>query len=66
MKIIQIIDSAGIIVGLCDEGQVWELYSSRNPITKGHSIFWKLVEAPHFVRQNLGSEDTVIQDNNLK
>jgi len=66
MKIIQIIDSCGTILGLCDEGQVWELDSSRNPITEARSIFWKLIEAPHFVRRNVGSEDTIIQDNNLK
>jgi hypothetical protein len=66
MKIIQIIDSEGTIFGLCDGGQVWELYRSPNPITKGHNIFWELVETPHFVRRNSGSEVIVIQDNNLK
>ena len=66
MKIIQIIDLEGSIFGLCDEGQVWKLNSSPNPITKEHNIFWELVETPHFVRRNSGSEVTVIQDNYLK
>jgi hypothetical protein len=66
MKIIQIIDSGGIIFGLCDEGQVWELSSDRSRITQAHNIFWELVKIPHFVRRNSGSEVTVIQDNYIK
>lgn len=66
MKIIQIITADDDIFGLCDGGQLWRLHSGLDPTINTTTLHWELMETPHFVRRNSGSEVTVIQHNDLK
>ena len=60
MKIIQIIVKQDEIYGLCDEGQLWYLYSEEG------SFLWILMEIPDFVHPEVDECWNIIQHNDLK
>ena len=65
MKIIQLIDFEGTAFGLCDEGQMWKANSSLDPTTNTSTIYWELVEIPHFVRRDSDTYVKILQSNGL-